>query len=620
MKRKNLTHTNCVTFGLYMSDNQNKTFTKIFNLMTDYKNGYIKSVWKQLNEYAEQDEQFKNSLYLVQNQNKLYGKTVNKEELDEQVTEAYLYLGSLLYKKEGENRPTISLSEMKKNYMKNASRKYNIWLADDMRDYALTNVNTGFQRLMSIKFRGQNVQCKTYDKLLSIQSKPIYSKKKDGSINIDEQGSLRITYIDNEPYLKICDYSNSGMKHIFDVYDEENDIFTTKSGYKPNCKWTYLRLHYNKKDDLQRQIIENNYIGCTKLSRIYKKGKWRYFVQINFEHLSPIIANMNFENHKVAINVNTEMVAIVRDDGLQDIIERTPNTPRTVEEIDVLAQKMDNSRKALNPNLYKEDGQIKYTKKEMKELGLNWELSNNYKRYKKERKELYRLLSDERKRNNEILAKYIIQLGNEFVIDNNEFKAWQMKINRMSKGSQKRFDNGIRKSNDYADQIQNTAPGMFTARVEDICKQSQLPLIKLSTFSSSTYNHYTQAFDIFLKLNQRFLTFKKQENYVSDEIYNETAVQFINTLNIIEKDNKRCLVQRDVYAASKMLFITQKQKTITTKNGYKKEITVDVFDQENYSKWFDEVFYPKHIEFIKDYIKKYNLDIDINGLILGTHK
>ena len=618
MKRKNLTNTNCATFGLYMSNSQNKALTKVFNLMADYKNEYIRYVWEQLDKYGEKDKQFKDSLYLVQNQNKLYGKTVNKEELDEQIAEAYLYLGGLTIKQDKESQPIISFSKMKQDYMKVASKKYNIWLADDMRQYALNDVNTGFERLMSIKFRGQSVHFKKYDELLSIQSKPIYSRKKDGSVNINEQGSLRVTFIDGKPYLKMYDYSNNNMKHILDVYDEENDIFKTKSGIKPNCKWTYLKLHYNKKDDLQKQIIEDNYIGCTKITRLYKKGNWRYFVQINFEHLSPVIDNMKFENHKVAINVNTEMVAVVRDDGTQEIIERTPTTPRVTDEINEINVFMDNSKRSMNPDLFKEDGQIKYNKKQMKELDLHWNYSKNYIKQRKKRKELYRLLTAERRRNNEILAKSILQTGNSFIIDRNQFKAWQMKLNRMSKGSQNKFDNGIRKANDYADQIQNTAPGMFTERIKSVCNQLQLPLLELKTFNSSNYNHFTQQNDLFIELNKRFLTFANNDTYKDDKVYNETALQFINTLGVIEHNKKRYILQRDLYGASKMLFISRGTEKALTKSGKEYNREVDVFDQKTYSKWFDKVFYPKHLEYMKEFIKKYNLNIDLNGLILGT--
>ena len=102
----------------------------------------------------------------------------------------------------------------------------------------------------------------------------------------------------------------------------------------------------------------------------------------------------------------------------------------------------------------------------MKELGLKWKLSKTYVKKRDELRELYRLNTDRRKRNNYTLAKQIIQSGNEFVLDHNQYKAWQMKLNRMSKKSKEKYDNGVRKSNDYADQIQDNAPGMFTARIK----------------------------------------------------------------------------------------------------------------------------------------------------------
>ena len=67
-----------------------------------------------------------------------------------------------------------------------------------------------------------------------------------------------------------------------------------------------------------------------------------------------------------------------------------------------------------------------------------------------------------------------------------------------------------------------------------------------------------------------------------------------------------------------MLFISRGTEKALTKSGKEYNREVDVFDQKGYSKWFDKVFYPKHLEYMKEFIKKYNLNIDLNGLILGT--
>ena len=311
------------------------------------------------------------------------------------------------------------------------------------------------------------------------------------------------------------------------------------------------------------------------------------------------------------------MVAIVRDDGSQEIIKLTPDTPRTNEDINQLKTYMNNSRLAMNPELYEEDGQIKYSKSQMKELGLKWKLSKTYVKKRDELRELYRLNTDRRKRNNYTLAKQIIQSGNEFVLDHNQYKAWQMKLNRMSKKSKEKYDNGVRKSNDYADQIQDNAPGMFTARIKQVCEQLQLPCIELSTFNSSNYNHFTKQDDIFLQLNQRFVTFN---TYTNNELYNELAVQFVNTFGVIKHNGKNYILQRDLYGASKMLFVSKKKETrIDEVTGKSYDVFTDEFNQAEYSKWFDETFYPKHLEYMTQLVEQYNLNIDINGLILGTN-
>ena len=92
MPKKQIKNVNCVTFGLYTNKTQNKMFTKIFDMVTQYKNNYIRYVWKQLNNYGELDNEFKKALEIVQTQKKLYGTTVNKQELNKKVKQAYNYV------------------------------------------------------------------------------------------------------------------------------------------------------------------------------------------------------------------------------------------------------------------------------------------------------------------------------------------------------------------------------------------------------------------------------------------------------------------------------------------------------------------------------------------------
>ena len=610
----------CVTFGLCVPNKYKNSLEKLFNMVTDFKNEYIKYIWRVINTYAEQDEEFKNSIKTIKEQNKTYGKAVNKSDLDENVQNCYNYIAQAF-----KDKKIPKFSQLESNFTNSADKIYNIWCGEDVKHYACQSVNMGFQVMFGlhpkVKTIGKNVRVKKYDNLGALIGRPIHSiNKTTGEIDTTKiRGTLRI-HIDksNVPYLRMYDVSDDGMSNVKDYYEEYIQTDMTKRWNSPNHKYIALKICYDKNDILQRQIIESEYKGITKLTRVFKKGQWRYYVQVNFKGISPKLKSMDFKNRKVAVNINTEMVAVVRDDGSQELIELTPDTPRINEEIKELSRYMDNSKIATNSELYHKDGRIKYTKAEMKQLGLKWHYSKGYMKAKNKRQELYRLLRCKRKLNNDRLANYILKSGNEFILDRNQYRAWQMKMNRMNKQSNAKYNNGVRVANDYAKQIQNGAPGYFKAKLENTCNSLQLPFREVSGFSSSTYNHFTQSNDIFLKLNQRFASFKNSDEYVNDISYNETAVKLVDTINIIENNDKRYAVQRDLYACSKLLFVHQEVVEKVSKKGKKYKTTIDVIDNEAYSKWFEEVFYPKHIEYLQELIKKYNLGIDLNGLILGT--
>lgn len=608
----------CVEFGLYVPKNYKKSLSVLFDKVTDYKNGFIKYIWNEIYKYGEKDKQFAESIKTIKEQNKVFGKAVNKSDLDDVVKKSYEYVEKIMSK----DKTITSFSEMQKTYMKISSAEYNIYIGDDIRSNACKSVIHGFKVMFGlykkVKTIGKNVTEKDYKDLSSLIGKPIHPKNKEtNQVDITKtQGTLQIIYKKNQPYLRMWDVSEDKLQKHFEHYNKLEDKIN-KKGY-PDHEWIELKLHYNPKDKLQKQIVENKYIGSTKLVRAYKKGNWRYFVQINFDGISPIIKDMKFDNNKVAININTEMVAVVRMDGSQEIIPITPDTPRVTEEIQKLSTYMDNSRRSMNPNMYKEDGQIKYTKKEMIELGLHWTYSNGYIKARKQLNNAHRVLKLNRQRNNEILAKYILQSGNEFIFDRNQYVAWKMKMNRMNKQSNKKYNNGIRKANDYAKQIHNYAPGYFSARIKSVCEQLQIPCMELDNFNSSNYNHFTQENDLFIELNKRFITFKKDEDYIDDVAYNETALKLIDTFGLVTHNGKRYILQRDLYASAKLLFIHKGKGKRLNKNGEEYETEVDIFDQNGFSKWFDEVFYPKHLEYLQTLIDQYNLNYDINGLILGT--
>lgn len=135
-------------------------------------------------------------------------------------------------------------------------------------------------------------------------------------------------------------------------------------------------------------------------------------------------------------------------------------------------------------------------------------------------------------------------------------------------------------------------------------------------FNTSTYNHFTDKNDIFLGLQYRKLVF---DTTIVSADYSDAVINLEQTFAEIEHNGNKYLVQRDIYGASKLLFLnTVKEKRVDAKTGREYEVTIHKIDREKYSKWFEDVFYPKHIEYLKYLISLYNLGVKLNGTILGV--
>lgn len=271
----------------------------------------------------------------------------------------------------------------------------------------------------------------------------------------------------------------------------------------------------------------------------------------------------------------------------------------------------------MNPQLYKENG-VRKSYKEMEELEeeeRKEKFSNRYKKARDERREHYRVLREKRKLNNPIGAKHIFQLGNEFMTENNSFKAWGMKGCRMAQKTKEKYGSAPRK-NDYTKQIHDRAVGSVDARVKLLAEQKGLSYNKVSGFDCSTYNHFTQKNDLFLDLSKRLIVFDASD--VSPKFQTKTETFDKTIEQICDNNGNVYILQRDLYAASKMLYLYPRTKTEIV-NGKEKKVTIWEFDQKGYEKFFDEVFYPKHKEYIKKLIEERNLNIDnkMSGTILG---
>ena len=81
------------------------------------------------------------------------------------------------------------------------------------------------------------------------------------------------------------------------------------------------------------------------------------------------------------------------------------------------------------------------------------------------------------------------------------------------------------------------------------------------------------------------------------------------------------ILQRDLYAASKMLFcyVKKEKKTYVNKQGEEKEKIVDVwyFNQNKYEKFFDNIFYPAQEKYLKVLQEQLQNGVKLSGTIFG---
>ena len=200
-----------------------------------------------------------------------------------------------------------------------------------------------------------------------------------------------------------------------------------------------------------------------------------------------------------------------------------------------------------------------------------------------------------------------------FLKDNNRFTAWKAKRCHFNAKTAKKYDRNNRK--DYTKICYERASAQIPTRIQSLSKQKNIPCEKIWGFNTSMYNHFTDNNDIFTKLRQRLILF--DEKYVGDG-FKDRVYNFSATFASIEdsKGNKY-VVQRDLYGASKLLFLHKQIVEIKDEKGEVKTKTVWVFDREGYSVWFENTFYPKHKAYLQQLIEARGLGIDLNGSILG---
>ncbi len=290
----------------------------------------------------------------------------------------------------------------------------------------------------------------------------------------------------------------------------EKEIVAATAKVKTSIGKGELRIVYGnhafpltlRNPDTQTGWYQQEALKCgVKYCRIIRKwvgSKWKYYAQIVLEGYPPIKCDSNgvakhpIKQGRVGIDIGTQTIAFSGKD-VCDLRVLAPSAraqaKSLVNEIAVTLRAMDRSRRATNPKYYNPDGTIKRLKRQHgQKQRREWKYSKRYYRLRAKLRNLCRKLADIRKMEHNILANELLAYGDEFVVEDMNYKALQkrskeMKINPKTgrAHTKKRFGKSLSRC----------APAMFISILNKKANRYGGSVIKVSTFETkaSQFDH-----------------------------------------------------------------------------------------------------------------------------------
>ncbi|MBP7129182.1 MAG: transposase [Trichococcus flocculiformis] len=237
----------------------------------------------------------------------------------------------------------------------------------------------------------------------------------------------------------------------------------------------------------------------TKYCRIIRReirGKQRYFVQFVQEGYPPQKRNRKLiaeDNLRVGLDIGTSTIAIVSDERVT-LRELAPEINEDAKELRRIERAMDRSKRATNPDNFKENGVAK--------IGARWIFSKRYLKLKAKRKDRHRKIARKRKQAHEQLANDILALGSDIRVETMRFQSLQKRAKKTTRNKQ----NGkINKKKRFGKSIQVHGPALLLEIVARKLGYQNRPLQKIDTCATkaSQFNHATGEYTK-KQLNERW--------------------------------------------------------------------------------------------------------------------
>lgn len=292
--------------------------------------------------------------------------------------------------------------------------------------------------------------------------------------------------------------------------------------------------------DTQTGWYQQEALKCgVKYCRIIRKWvstKWKYYAQIVLEGYPPIkcdnngVAKHPVKQGRVGIDIGTQTIAFSGKD-VCDLRVLAPaaraQAKSLVNEIASTLRAMDRSRRATNPKYYNPDGTIKRLKRQHgQKQKRKWKYSKRYYRLRAKLRNLYRKLADIRKIEHNILANELLTHGNEFVVEDMNYKALQ-KRSKETKINSKTGRAYTKKR--FGKSLSRCAPAMFISILGKKANRYGGSVIKVSTFETkaSQFDHTDESYTK-KKLSERMARLRSGD-IVQRDLYSAFLLEHIDT-------------------------------------------------------------------------------------------
>lgn len=291
-----------------------------------------------------------------------------------------------------------------------------------------------------------------------------------------------------------------------------------------------------KTNDIYAQMALENRVKYCRIIRKLIRGKYKFYVQLILEGLPSLKINKetgevknNIFKGSVGIDIGTQTVAVCSDKDVK-LLELAPEVNNIEKEKRVLQRKLDRQRRAGNPNKYNEDGTIKKDNRD------KWTKSNRYIKTQNKLSELQRKQATIRKQSHEILANYILSLGNIIKVETMNYKALQTRAKETTVDEKTGRYNSKKR---FGKSLANKAPSMFLTILDNKLKWHDEELVKIDTWSvkASQYNHID---DIYIKknLSERWNDFGDYK--IQRDLYSAFLIMNVKD-NLKEIDRELCI-------------------------------------------------------------------------------